>query len=91
MTTPDDLARAAPHAPAIFHHLFARLPPPGSEFPKEQRLAFLRALAAVADVVYGPAPLRIEILPAAAETACAIEARPDGEQTSENERTEQAI
>ena len=54
------LERIAPNVPPIFHHLFALLPPPGADFPAENRLAFLRALAGVADVVYGPAPMKIE-------------------------------
>lgn len=55
------LERLVPNAPVIFHHLLALLPPPGSGCPKDQRLAFLRAAAALFDVVYGPEPLRIDI------------------------------
>ena len=54
------LERAAPNVPLVFLHLFALLPPPGTEFSAEQRKAFLRAAAGVADVVYGPVPMKIE-------------------------------
>lgn len=68
MTIPPDikdrvaaLERAVPQVPPIFRHLFALLPKPGEEFPESQRLAFLCALASVADVVYGPAALTITL------------------------------
>lgn len=48
-----------PHLPAAFHHLFAMLPKPGERFPTDDRVIFLRAVAAVADVIYGPASLII--------------------------------
>lgn len=54
------LERLAPNVPQVFLHLFAFLPPPGEEFSAEQRTAFLRAAASVADVVYGPCPMKIE-------------------------------
>lgn len=41
------------HVPAPVLGLFAMLPKPDEEFRAEDRASFLRALAAVCDVVYG--------------------------------------
>ena len=55
------LERLAPNVPPVFHQLFAYLPKPGEGFSRRDRLAFLKAAAALCDVVYGPEPLNIEI------------------------------
>src|SRR5882672_6419327 len=55
------LEDAAPQVPPIFHHLFALLPKPGEEFPADKRLTFLRALADIADLTYGPSGLTIAL------------------------------
>lgn len=54
------LERCLPDIPAAFHQLFSLLPKPGENFPIEERVAFVRAVAALADVVYGVARIRIE-------------------------------
>ncbi len=56
------LERAIPQVPPIFHHLFALLPEPGEEFPADRRLTFLRALAAIADLTYGPSTITIDLV-----------------------------
>lgn len=56
------LERCIPNVPAAFHHLFTYLPKPGENFSSDERVAFLRAVAALADVVYGVAPITIELI-----------------------------
>lgn len=50
-----------PHIPAAFHHLFALLPKPGEQFPSKDRVVFLRAVAAVAELIYGEAGIEINL------------------------------
>jgi hypothetical protein len=57
------LERCVPDIPAALHQLFALLPRPGEAFSTEERTAFLRAVAALADVVYGVVPMKIEPAP----------------------------
>ncbi len=57
------LERSLPDTPAAFRHLFSLLPRPGEPFPTEERIAFLRAVAALADVIYGVASMHIEASP----------------------------
>jgi hypothetical protein len=69
MTLPHDdlddrvaaLERLAPDVSPVFYHLFATLPNPGEDFPADKRITFLRAVSAVADLVYGLQPLAISV------------------------------
>lgn len=54
------LERSAPNVPPALHHLFALLPRAGEPFPVGDRIVFLRAIAATADVIYGQAEIRIQ-------------------------------
>lgn len=54
------IARMAPNVPPIFHHLFALLPDYDQPFTVEQREAWVRAVAAAADIVYAPVPITIK-------------------------------
>lgn len=63
------LERAAPQVSPIFHYLFALLPEPGEEFPADKRLSFLRAVADIADLTYGPAALSIDLVKPSGGTA----------------------
>ena len=42
---------------SLFHQLFAGLPRPGEDFPKEKRLDVLKAIVALFDVWYGREPI----------------------------------